>query len=161
MQVTTLRLALAWTLLCSRHVVQTLASLQPASWPELATKAAKCSSGPHPTVLLVLDPNGILCWENVAINAFTNATFLPWLHGRRDALTLGADRQGIHIQASFWSVATSNPVLDYHSACCMCFLHVCNSRYSCVDHCREHRLTQTAMQQTCNVRSMFCMQPVL
>ena len=119
MQVSTLRLALAWTLLCSRHVVHTLPSLQPASWPELATKAAKCSSEPHPTMLLVLDPNGILCWENVAINAFTNATLLPWLHEQRDALTLGADRQGIHIEASFWPAG----LLQHPNLCLLTILH--------------------------------------
>lgn len=59
---------------------------------------ASCKPENSPTVLLVLDPNGILCWENVAINEFTNSTLLPWLHKQRDALTLGTDRKGTYLK---------------------------------------------------------------
>ena len=34
-----------------------------------------------------MDPNGMLCWEDVAIDTFTNNTLLRWLHKQSDALT--------------------------------------------------------------------------
>lgn len=40
-----------------------------------------------PDVLLVLDPNGALCWEEVELDAFTNATLLHWLYQQHDVLT--------------------------------------------------------------------------
>lgn len=40
-------------------------------------------------VLLVLDPNGMHCWEDVDIDHFTNRTLLTWLHRQVDALTVG------------------------------------------------------------------------
>lgn len=54
-----------------------------------------------PQVLMVLDPNGVICWENVDIDDFTNATLLPWLHSQHDALTLSNhDRSGTILQVS-------------------------------------------------------------
>ena len=40
-------------------------------------------------VLLVLDPNGLHCWEDVSIDNFTNSTLLTFLHTLDDALTVG------------------------------------------------------------------------
>ena len=52
-----------------------------------------------PQVLMVLDPNGVICWENVEIDDFTNATLLPWLHSQHDALSLSnQDRSGRTLQ---------------------------------------------------------------
>ncbi len=52
-----------------------------------------------PQVLMVVDPNGVICWENVEIDDFTNATLLPWLHSQHDALTLSnQDRSGRTLQ---------------------------------------------------------------
>ncbi|KAA6426725.1 MAG: hypothetical protein FRX49_03835 [Trebouxia sp. A1-2] len=54
-----------------------------------------------PQVLMVLDPNGVMCWEDVGIDDFSNATLLPWLHSQHDALTLSNyDRSGKLLQAS-------------------------------------------------------------
>jgi len=54
-----------------------------------------------PQVLMVLDPNGVMCWEDVGIDEFTNATLLPWLHSQHDALTLSNyDPSGKTLQAS-------------------------------------------------------------
>ncbi len=39
------------------------------------------------SVLFVLDPNCFLCYEEVGIDAFTNETLLPWVHGLKDAFT--------------------------------------------------------------------------
>ena len=66
-----------------------------------------------PQVLMVLDPNGVICWENVDIDDFTNATLLPWLHSQHDALTLSNhDRSGRTLQVS-------------SRLLCMGTLHVC------------------------------------
>ena len=66
-----------------------------------------------PQVLMVLDPNGVICWENVDIDDFTNATLLPWLHSQHDALTLSNhDRSGRPLQVS-------------SRLLCMGTLHVC------------------------------------
>ena len=43
-----------------------------------------------PQVLLVLDPNGLHCWEDVTIDDFTNKTLLAWLHNQTDAMTVGS-----------------------------------------------------------------------
>ena len=40
-------------------------------------------------VLLVLDPNGLHCWEDVDIDSVTNSTLLPFIHTLGDALTVG------------------------------------------------------------------------
>ena len=40
-------------------------------------------------MLLVFDPNGMLCWEDVDIDGYGNTTLLPWLHRQTDALTTG------------------------------------------------------------------------
>lgn len=40
-------------------------------------------------VLLVLDPNGMHCWEDVDIDSITNTTLLAFVHGLGDALTVG------------------------------------------------------------------------
>ena len=40
-------------------------------------------------VLLVLDPNGVHCWEDVEIDGVTNSTLLPFIHTLGDALTVG------------------------------------------------------------------------
>jgi hypothetical protein len=37
-------------------------------------------SSNSPQVLLVLDPNGLHCWEDVHIDSFINETLLSWLH---------------------------------------------------------------------------------
>jgi hypothetical protein len=52
------------------------------------THAGTVSSN-SPQVLLVLDPNGLHCWEDVHIDSFTNETLLAWLHDQSDALTVG------------------------------------------------------------------------
>jgi len=46
-------------------------------------------SSNSPQVLLVLDPNGLHCWEDVHIDSFINETLLSWLHDQSDALTVG------------------------------------------------------------------------
>lgn len=43
-----------------------------------------------PQVLLVLDPNGLHCWEDVTIDDFINKTLLAWLHKQTDAMTVGS-----------------------------------------------------------------------
>ena len=100
MQVSAFRIALTCTLLTSRVIAGPLPNLQSARWSKLGSQTASCSPETDLKVLLVLDPNGLLCWENVAINTFTNATLLPWLHDQRDALTLGNDRKGLYVQVS-------------------------------------------------------------
>lgn len=52
------------------------------------THAGTVSSN-NPQVLLVLDPNGLHCWEDVHIDTFINETLLSWLHDQSDALTVG------------------------------------------------------------------------
>ena len=52
------------------------------------THAGTVSSN-SPQVLLVLDPNGLHCWEDVHIDSFSNETLLSWLHDQSDALTVG------------------------------------------------------------------------
>lgn len=54
-----------------------------------------------PEVLLVLDPNGVICWEKVDLDAFTNATLLHWLYRQHDVLTTSdSDTTGEPVQAS-------------------------------------------------------------
>ena len=54
-----------------------------------------------PDVLLVLDPNGVICWEDVQLDAFTNATLLHWLHQQHDVLTMSdRDRTGAPVQVT-------------------------------------------------------------
>ena len=50
---------------------------------------ADTGSSNSPQVLLVLDPNGLHCWEDVHIDIFINETLLSWLHNQSDALTVG------------------------------------------------------------------------
>lgn len=60
-----------------------------------------------PEILMVLDPNGIICWEEVDIDSFTNATLLQWLHRQQDALTMSDhDSIGEPLQASPCNDAT-------------------------------------------------------
>jgi len=40
-------------------------------------------------VLLVLDPNWQLCYDNVAIDTWAQEGVLAWVGGLRDALTIG------------------------------------------------------------------------
>ena len=54
-----------------------------------------------PGVLLVLDPNGVICWEEVEMNAFTNATLLHWLYQQHDVLTMSdRDSTGETVQVT-------------------------------------------------------------
>ncbi len=50
---------------------------------------AGTASSNSPQVLLVLDPNGLHCWEDVQVDSFINETLLAWLHDQSDALTVG------------------------------------------------------------------------
>lgn len=66
-----------------------------------------------PDVLLVLDPNGALCWEEVDLDVFTNATLLHWLYQQHDVLTTSDhDSMGEPVQVSskaqHWAVTASH-----------------------------------------------------
>ena len=55
-----------------------------------------------PDVLLVLDPNGSICWEEVELDSFTNATVLHWLYQQHDVLTMSdSDSRGEYVQVVF------------------------------------------------------------
>lgn len=75
---------LLWPLLVTVHGTNSFAAAKGEHASSFKFEA--CQSKPN--VLFVLDPNGSICWENVAIDAFTNATLLPWLHVQHDALTV-------------------------------------------------------------------------
>ena len=63
-----------------------------------------------PEVMMVLDPNGVICWEEVDIDGFTNATLLQWLHQQHDALTKSdQDSVGEPLQASASIQALASP----------------------------------------------------
>ena len=65
-----------------------------------------------PEVLLVLDPNGVICWEEVDLDAFTNATLLHWLYQQNDVLTLSTrDSTGLPVQARLTSSPNTFAVL--------------------------------------------------
>ena len=54
---------------------------------------------PDTSIIWVLDPNSHLCWEPVAIDPYTNATLLAWVHGLRDPLTAySLEPQGRYLQ---------------------------------------------------------------
>ena len=75
-----------------------------------------------PDVLLVLDPNGVICWEEVELDAFTNATLLRWLYQQHDVLTMSdRDRTGEPVQVTMRRItghgtAAANSV----DSCCCC-----------------------------------------
>ena len=50
-----------------------------------------------PDVLLVLDPNGVICWEQVELDSFTNGTLLHWLYQQHDVFTM-TDSKGDYVQ---------------------------------------------------------------
>ena len=112
---------LAWTLLA--YACVEVATQQSRRSPRVATAAAAEDEQPGPLaksalrydhvddtiyqeakgpqVLMVMDPNGVICWEDVAIDDFTNATLLHWLHNQHDALTMSTeDITGTILQAS-------------------------------------------------------------
>ncbi|DBA85767.1 TPA: hypothetical protein ACH3X1_005325 [Trebouxia sp. C0004] len=59
---------------------------KPDAWLDMHVGTVSSNS---PKVLLVLDPNGLHCWEDVHIDSFVNETLLAWLHDQSDALTVG------------------------------------------------------------------------
>lgn len=61
----------------------------PQTWTSEAWEDAHRSLQNDLTVVFVLDPNFVLCWEVVEIDAFTNATLLPWVRELKDTLTVG------------------------------------------------------------------------
>lgn len=85
-----------------------------------------------PDVLLVLDPNGSICWEEVDLDTFTNATLLHWLYQQNDVLTMSTrDSTGRPVKAS--SPARIIPVLCW------------NVSGSCLpDHCHTNSKHATA-----------------
>lgn len=71
-----------------------------------------------PEVLLVLDPNGIICWEKVELDTFTNATLLHWLYQQNDLLTTSArDSTGTPIQASLRALTVTSVVSGSAGVC--------------------------------------------
>ena len=68
------------------------------SWTAEAWQEARQSLENDASVIFVLDPNFILCWETVPIDAFTNATLLPWIRELKDALTVSRHSAGEDLQ---------------------------------------------------------------
>ncbi|KAK9806624.1 hypothetical protein WJX73_001273 [Symbiochloris irregularis] len=63
-------------------------STAPPVWSAEALREAEEALTNQLSVLFVLDPNFVLCWQQITVDAFTNSTLLPWLHGLRDELTV-------------------------------------------------------------------------
>lgn len=52
-----------------------------------------------PDVVLVMDPNGVICWENIEVDELTNATLVDWLYHQHDFFTITShDKTGTPLQ---------------------------------------------------------------
>jgi hypothetical protein len=60
------------------------------------------------SVVLVLDPNWQLCFEQVDVNEFTRTGLLSWIHGLRDPFT----KHSGHLQGDYLKVRWDLVQLD-------------------------------------------------
>ena len=78
------------------------------AWQRPAADLVSTKVLDSPEVVLVLDPNGIVCWEEVDLDALTNATLLHWLYQQHDVLTMSThDSTGIPIEARLASSSST------------------------------------------------------
>lgn len=74
-----------------------------AAWTPGAWQKARQSLSNGLSVVYVLDPNFLLCWEIVPVDRFTNTTLLPWLRELKDALTVSESGEGEDMQVLFFA----------------------------------------------------------
>ena len=84
----------------------------------LSRATAELATTQQPDVLLVLDPNGVLCWEDILIDSFTNNTLLLWLRQQEDPL-ISEQPSGTREQ-----LKVQGRNVNFVPPCTPCHLHV-------------------------------------